>query len=184
MTGSLSVNQMTLLPGETGTAVLQVTAGSLDGTYLATVSAVDGDGLEPDHNGTFEAAATLIIDASAPSAPTGLSAALSRKGDQVNLAWDAAGDSGGSGVASYLIYRDAGAGFVQIGQSSRTDYADGSVSFESTYSYLVTAVDQAGNESGDSGMVAITTGKTKTKGGGGGSDGGGKGRGKGGKAGA
>ncbi len=98
----------------------------------------------------------------------------------------AAGDGGGSGVASYLIYRDAGAGFVQIGQSSRLDFGDGSVAFESTYSYLVTAVDQAGNESGDSAMVAITTGKTKTKtkGGGGGSDGGGKGRGKGGKGGA
>ncbi len=112
-------------------------------------------------------------------APTGLDASLSRKGDQVKLAWNAAGDGDGSGVASYRIYRDAGAGFVEIGQSGRTDYADGFVAFETTYSYLVTAVDQANNESGDSGMVDITTGKAKAKGGGGG-----KGKGKGGKPGA
>ncbi len=101
----------------------------------------------------------------------------------MNLAWNAAGDGDGSGVASYLIYRDAGAGFVEIGQSTRLDYADGSVAFDSTYSYLVTAVDQASNESGDSGIVDITTGKakTKTKGGGGS---GGKGWGKGGRFGA
>ena len=192
LTGSLSASQVTLLPGETGTAALQVTAGALDGTYLATVTAVDGDGLEPDHSGTYETAATLMVDANAPSAPSGLSASLSGKGDQVNLAWNAAGDNGGSGVASYLIYRDAGAGFVQIGQSTRLDYGDRSVAFESTYSYLVTALDQAGNESEDSAMVDVTTGKTKTKGkggGGGGDDGdggggGGKGWGKGGKGGA
>ncbi|MCH8893300.1 MAG: ATP-binding cassette domain-containing protein [Chloroflexi bacterium] len=180
LTGSLSVDRLTLLPGETGTAVLQVTAGALDGTYLATVTALDGDGLEPNHSGTFEAAATLIIDATAPSAPTGLSAALSSKGDQVSLAWDIAGDGDGSGVASYRIYRDAGAGFVEIGQSGRTDYTDGSVAFDSTYSYLVTSVDQASNESADSATVAITTGKTKTKAKGGG----GKRWGKGGKSGA
>ncbi len=81
----------------------------------------------------------------------------------MNLAWNAAGDGDGSGVASYRIYRDAGAGFVQIGQSGRTDYADGSVAFETTYSYLVTAVDQASNESGDSAMVDITTGQGKAK---------------------
>ena len=182
LTGSLSVNRLTLLPGETGTATLQVTAGSLDGTYLATVTAVDGDGLEPNHSGTIEAAATLIIDATAPSAPTGLSAGLSGRGDQVSLTWDIAGDGGGSGVASYRIYRDAGAGFVEIGQSGRTDYTDGSVAFDSTYSYLVTSVDQASNESADSATVAITTGKTKTKAKGGG--GGGKGWGKGRKSGA
>ncbi len=176
LSGSLSVNQLTLLPGETGTAVLQVTAGTLDGTYLATVTAVDGDGLEPNHTGTFEATATLIVDVTAPSAPTDLSAAVSGKGDQVNLAWNTAGDGDGSGVASYRIYRDAGAGFVEIGQSTRLDYADGSVAFDSTYSYLVTAVDQADNESADSGMVNITTGKAKTKGVG-------KGWGKGGKSG-
>ena len=95
----------------------------------------------------------------------------------MNLAWDTAGDGDGSGVASYRIYRDAGAGFVEIGQSGRTDYTDGSVAFDSTYSYLVTSVDQASNESADSATVAITTGKTKAKGGGG------KGRGKGGKSG-
>jgi len=163
LTGSLSVSQLTLLPGETGTAALQVTAGTLDGTYLATVTAVDGDGLEPNHTGTFEAAATLMVDATAPLAPTGLNASLSGKGDQVNLAWNTAEDGDGSGVASYRIYRDAGAGFVEIGQSGRTDYADGSVAFESTYSYLVTAVDQANNESADSGMVEITTGQGKAK---------------------
>ena len=104
----------------------------------------------------------------------------------MNLAWNTAWDGDGSGVAPYRIYRDAGAGFVEIGQSTRLDYADGSVAFDSTYSYLVTAVDQANNESGDSGIVDITTGKakTKTKGGGGGGDGGGKGWGKGGKPGA
>jgi hypothetical protein len=62
--------------------------------------------------------------------------------------------------------------------TTRLDYTDGSVAFDSTYSYLVTAEDRAGNESGDSAMVDITTGTAKAKGGGG------KGWGKGGKYGA
>ncbi|MCH7891575.1 MAG: hypothetical protein IH921_08740 [Gemmatimonadetes bacterium] len=44
----------------TGTAALQATAGALDGTYLATVTAADGDGLEPNHSGTFEATERFV----------------------------------------------------------------------------------------------------------------------------
>ncbi len=177
ISGVLSLEQLTLAPGETGTTILELTAAMADGSYVATVQAVDADGLEPDHAGSVSATATVTVDGTAPWPPTGLTAAVSGNGSKVDLAWEISSDGGGSGVAYYRIFRDAGAGYAEIGQSPAPSYGDGSVAYETTYTYMVTAVDLAANESADSGTATATTGKTKTKGkgkggGGGGGDGG------------
>ena len=71
-------------------------------------------------------------------------------------------------------------GSIRIGQSPAASYSDGSVANETTYTYMVRAVDLAANESADSGTATVAT-KTKTKGkgsnkgGGGGGDSGGGG---------
>jgi hypothetical protein len=176
LSGRLSVSQMMLMPGETGTAALQVAASTADGSYGATVQAVDADGFDPQH-GTVGATAMVTVDATAPLPPSGLTASLGSRGDQVDLVWNPASDSGGSGIDHYRVFRDAGAGFVEIAQSPSESYSDRSVAFETTYGYLVTAVDRAANESADSGTATVTTGKAKAKGGGS-NGGGGKGKGR------
>ena len=174
VSGVLSLGQLTLVPGQTGTAELYLTASTADGSYVATVQAVDADGLEPDHAGSVSATATVTVDGTAPWPPTGLTATVSGNGSTVDLAWEIASDDGGSGVAYYRIFRNAGAGYAEIGQSPAPSYGDGSVAYETTYTYMVTAVDLAANESGDSGSATVTTKtktKTKGKGDGGGSSG-------------
>ena len=163
ISGLLSISQLSLSPGDTDTATLQLTVGTADGTYTAAVEAVDLDGLEPDHS-VVSATATVFVDATAPTAPTNLTSSLSGPGGtQVDLTWDPASDSG-SGLAYYAVYRDAGSGFVEVGQSSAEGYTDSSANSETTYTYEVSAVDLAANESTPSNQTTATTGKKKGKG--------------------
>ena len=163
ISGELSVSQLSLSPGGTDTATLQLIAGAVDGAYTAAVEAVDLDGLEPDHSGV-SATATVSVDTTAPTVPTNLTSSLSGPGGtQVNLTWDPALDSG-SGLAYYAVYRDGGSGFVEVGQSSAEGYSDSSASSETTYNYEVSAVDLAANESYPSNTTTATTGKKKKKG--------------------
>ena len=132
ISGQLSVSQLTLSPGGMGTATLQLTASAADGTYTATVEAIDLDGLEPDHNIDVSATVTVSVDAVAPTAPTNLTSSLAGQGNQVQLIWDPASDSG-SGLDYYAVYRDGGSGLVEVGQTSGESYTDNSVGWEVTY---------------------------------------------------
>ena len=174
---SLSANVATLSPGETATATLQITANTGEGAYLASVEAVDNDGLEPSHSGVASADVNVTVDTSAPWPPTGLNATVAGgSGDAIDLAWEVADDGNGSGIDIYLVFRKGGAssGYVEIDQTGSTSYRDSALAFETTYEYKLRAVDGVGNESGDSDMASATTkAKTKTKGKGGGGGGGG-----------
>lgn len=85
----------------------------------------------------------------APS-PTGVIAAAANS--QVNLSW-----SSGSGVLSYRIKRStiSGGPFAQVASVSSTAYSDTSVSNGTTFFYVVTAVNEAG-ESAPSVQVSAT----------------------------
>lgn len=95
-------------------------------------------------------------DIQAPTVPTSLTAALvSRKqGKRVttsaSLNWPAATDN--VGVAKYLIYRNG----VKIAETTALSYSDGTTASGNTYSYQVSAVDAAGNESGKSNTASIS----------------------------
>ncbi|HEV7186500.1 MAG TPA: DNRLRE domain-containing protein [Blastococcus sp.] len=93
-------------------------------------------------------------DTTPPSTPTGLTAS-GVSSSQVSLGWTASTDN--VGVAGYRVYRNGAT--TPLGSSLVTSrsYTDGTVSPGTTYSYAVTAVDKAGNESARSSPVSVTT---------------------------
>jgi len=94
-------------------------------------------------------------DLTPPSAPTGLSA--SPGNSQVSLDWN---DNTEGDLAGYNVYRSttAGGGYVKLNGAlvTTSDYLDTAVINGITYYYVVTAVDEAQNESSYSGEVSAT----------------------------
>jgi len=115
-------------------------------TYKVIAFDAGGNFSAPSNNAT----ATTPADTSAPTAPTNLTAAINGLG-QVNLTWTASTDN--VAVAGYLIFRNNS----QIAMNSTTSFTDTSVAGNTTYNYYVTAFDSAGNPSGPSNGVNITT---------------------------
>jgi chitodextrinase len=118
-------------------------------TYSYTVAAVDIEGVL---SGQSTALSVTTPDTIPPSVPTGLTK-VSATSTQVVLSWTASTDTGGSGLASYRIYR----GGTQIGTSTSTTYTDATTSGTTTYSYTVASVDNAGNVSAQSAPLSVTT---------------------------
>ncbi|MDQ3870012.1 MAG: metallophosphoesterase, partial [Chloroflexota bacterium] len=90
-------------------------------------------------------------DSQAPSPPTDVKATAVGS-HQVDLGWTSATDD--VGVTAYRIYRD---GSLIATRGPGTTFSDLTVSAEITYRYEVRAVDAAGNESGASNSVGVTT---------------------------
>lgn len=116
-------------------------------------------------SGMLDAAAAVAAaqgggaDTTAPSTPSGLSAAASGS-SQVNLSWSAASDTGGSGLAGYRIERCSGAGcsnFAEIATTASTSFANTGLAASTSYSYRIRAYDGAGNNSGYSASASATT---------------------------
>jgi hypothetical protein len=88
----------------------------------------------------------MPTDTTPPSAPTGLTASAGNH--TVSLDWNNNSESDTNG---YNIYRSttSGSGYVKINGSpvSSSNYIDNTVTNETTYYYVVTAVDTVGNES-------------------------------------
>ncbi len=96
-------------------------------------------------------------DTTPPSVPSGL-AASSVTSSQVGLSWTASVDNtGGSGVAGYRVYRSDLSGPLNTSLVTGTSYTDTTVSPSTSYTYAVSAVDNAGNESAKSSAVTVTT---------------------------
>ena len=97
------------------------------------------------HGGT-PGAFNLFEDATPPTMPTGLSIDVN-SGTQLTLNWSPSSDPD-SAVESYAVYRSAdGGGFVQIGSSATTSFADSGVVLSVDYSYQVTALNTSQVES-------------------------------------
>ena len=144
-----------LTSGQVGSATVTVTPTS-SGTV--TLTAHDGDGQDPIHSQDGVGTTQINVDASSPTAPSGLTGAAVQTGG-VALSWNAASDSG-SGLKSYYIYRNG----VLLGTTTELSYSDRTGTGGALYTYGVTAVDQVGNESGLSNTVAVTY-TVKTRGG-------------------
>ncbi|WNG48981.1 alpha-amylase [Archangium minus] len=92
----------------------------------------------------------LMVDTTAPSTPTGLTA--SKKTDRsVTLTWSAASDN--VAVAGYDVFRNG----TQVGSSTSTSYTDSGLTASTAYSYAVKAKDAAGNTSAASTALSVTT---------------------------
>jgi hypothetical protein len=121
--------------------------------YTYQVQAHDKSPSQNETGWSTEASATPVDVP--PAAPTGLAATA---GDsQVSLDWN---DNAEPDRAGYNIYRSTtqGSDYIQINASLvlTSDYVDSTVVNRTTYYYVVTAVDQALNESGSSSEVSVT----------------------------
>jgi hypothetical protein len=95
---------------------------------------------------------TIPADTTPPSVPTGVSATAASC-SQINLAWNASTDAGGSGVKGYNVYR----GGVFLKQVPGFSTSDTGLAGSTLYSYSIAAVDNAGNESAKSVIVSTPT---------------------------
>jgi chitodextrinase len=130
----------------TAYGVLRLTlhAGSYDWQFVPEAGKTFTDsGTKACHGGSG--------DTTPPTAPTGLTA-TAPSGAQVNLSWTASTDN--VGVTGYRIYRN-GAFLANTGTT--TSFTDATAAAGTTYSYQVSAVDAAANESARSNSASVTT---------------------------
>lgn len=95
---------------------------------------------------------TGTVESSAPTTPSGLSAAAA-DALTINLSWTASTDN--TGVAGYQIYRNGT--LVQTIFGSATTFTDGQLDPSTSYTYSVAAFDAAGNVSTTSATASATT---------------------------
>jgi hypothetical protein len=100
--------------------------------------------------GPHEVVGSAPSDTTPPSAPTGLMASVSSS-SQINLSWVSSTDN--VGVTGYRISR----GGVQIAAVTGTSYQNSGLTASTAYSYAVSAIDAAGNESLKSSAASATT---------------------------
>jgi len=91
-------------------------------------------------------------DTTAPTAPATLTA-VAIGTSRVDLSWSASTDD--RGVVGYRVFRDGSAS--SLSEATGTTYSDTSVAAATSYTYVVRAVDAAGNISASSPAAATTT---------------------------
>jgi len=119
-------------------------------TYSYAVAARDAAGNISPNSTSVSVTTASVADTTAPSTPTGLTAAAAGS-TGANLSWSASTDN--VGVTGYIVRRNG----VQVATPAATTYADTGLSAATTYSYTVAARDAAGNISPNSTSVSVTT---------------------------
>ncbi|HEX2784696.1 MAG TPA: PQQ-dependent sugar dehydrogenase, partial [Ilumatobacteraceae bacterium] len=119
-------------------------------TYSYTVSAFDAAGNNSAQSATATATTKPPPDTTPPSVPTGLTASAVST-SQINLSWNPSSDN--VSVAGYKVFRNG----TQVGTPGTTLYQDTGLAGGTTYNYTVSAVDGAGNASGQSLGASATT---------------------------
>ena len=97
-------------------------------------------------------------DTEAPTQPKGLHS-MGTTASSVDLMWSPSDDN--IGIDHYDIYRETEGSMKKIATSNTTSYMDKYLLSNTTYKYVVKAIDVAGNESIQSDIFTITT-KLKT----------------------
>jgi chitodextrinase len=91
-------------------------------------------------------------DVTVPSMPAGLTSTGTTE-NSASMSWQASTDGGGSGLAGYWVFR----GESVVGFAGTTQFTDLMLTPSTTYEFKVAAVDLAGNQSGLSSGLSITT---------------------------
>ncbi|MEY2580481.1 MAG: acid phosphatase type 7, partial [Ilumatobacteraceae bacterium] len=125
--------------------------------YTYTVVAVDAAGNVSPMSAGARVTTPGVADHTAPSQPGKLTATAPNSG-QVNLSWTASTDN--VGVTGYRVYRNGVALSTPTAPnpSPPTTYSDDTTDPGVTYTYQVSAVDAAGNESTKASAVIKTPG--------------------------
>jgi len=133
----------TVAAGTTSTTDTSVSAST---SYSYAVAAKDVVGNQSANSAAASVSVPACPDTTPPTAPTNV-VATAANCSQVNVSWSPAAD-GGSGVQSYLVFRD-GVFFREVAAPD-TSTTDTTVSPASTWFYSVAAKDAAGNQSSNS----------------------------------
>ncbi len=125
--------------------------------YSYQVSAIDAAGNESARTSSITATTMPLPDSTAPSIPSGLNA-TAVSASQINLTWNTSVDpvvssAQTSGIAGYRVFRNG----VLLATVTAPSFQDTGLSPSTNYSYQVSAVDAAGNESAQSGNVSAVT---------------------------
>jgi N-acetyl-anhydromuramyl-L-alanine amidase AmpD len=94
----------------------------------------------------------VSTDNTPPTNPSGLTA-TGISPSQINLSWTASTDSGGAGLAGYIVYRNG----AEVGRTASTTYSDNGLAQNTQYNYFVKAYDGAANVSGQSNTATAAT---------------------------
>lgn len=108
---------------------------------------------DPRSNGktyTYCTSNSSTADSQAPTVPKGL-AAKAISISQIDLTWTASSDN--IAVKGYKVFRNG----IQIGTATVPSYSDSGLVASTSYTYLVSAYDAAGNNSASSTSVSATT---------------------------
>ncbi|MEQ6122864.1 fibronectin type III domain-containing protein, partial [Pseudotenacibaculum sp. MALMAid0570] len=141
------VYQGASLLGTTAGTSYNVTGLTASTAYSFTVRAKDAAG---NVSGDSNIANATTVDTTAPSAPTSLASANVTE-TTVDLSWSASSDN--VAVTGYDVYQGA----TLLGNTAGTSYNVTGLTASTAYSFTVRAKDAAGNVSGDSNSVNITT---------------------------
>jgi fibronectin type 3 domain-containing protein len=131
--------------GSAATASFADTGLSPATTYFFVVQAVNASG--------SSALSAQVSGLTMPAAPTGL-AATTASASQINLTWNAV-----SGATSYTVQRAtvSGGPYTTVGSPAAASFADSGLSANTTYFYVVQAVNSSG-PSASSAQASATTG--------------------------
>ena len=123
-------------------------------SYDFSVSAIDMAGNESAKSGLISVKTLDSNDKEAPAVPANLKGTVSIT--TASLSWTASIDN--IGVAGYRIYQDG----IKIGTSTKTSYGVSGLAENTLYTFIVTAFDDAGNESLPSTKLTLETGSKGT----------------------
>ncbi len=116
-------------------------------SYGYKVSAYDA---ATNESAPCDPVSATTFDTIAPTTPSGLSA-TAVSGTQINLSWTGSTDN--VGISGYKIYRNG----VEFSSTGGTSFSDTTCAPATTYTYQVSAYDDATNESGLSNTAGATT---------------------------
>lgn len=137
----------TLITSTVGTTFTD-TGLSVDAPYSYRIRAHDDSGNNSAQSSPHDT--ETLPDAVLPLTPTNLTA-TSKTTTSISLAWDASTDD--VGVTGYRLYR----GNSLIASPTGLTYTDNSRTYNTTYTYSISAVDAAGNESVKSALYSVST---------------------------
>jgi chitinase len=150
-------NGATTPTGQTTGTTFTDTGLTPNTTYTYTVRARDNAGnLSPNSNQISVTTNSSSSDTTPPSIPANLTSP-SKTSTSIALSWGASTDTGGSGLAGYNIYRNGATTPTAQTNGSGTTFNDTGLAPSTTYTYRVRARDGAGNLSGLSNQISVTT---------------------------
>ncbi|PFC43676.1 chitin-binding protein, partial [Bacillus thuringiensis] len=126
-----------------------------DTEYTYTIKALDSAGNISKESEKLKVKTTHAIpDKEAPTQPKGLHS-MGTTATTVDLMWSPSEDN--VGVDHYIVYRESAGVMNKIGTAANTSFIDKGLKANTSYKYVVTAVDLAGNESSRSDVLNVTT---------------------------